>query len=143
MWVIFVIVFDPIWKLLQNGQGIRTRLDPRVVKLERLNEGLADTIAFGAADRREAWHQSEGRGERQCIPGGEGRAIVCQPLNGMRCPDGVEAPLDAGEHEISHHLPTNTASAGLPGDDLPVAGIDGEDKANNFTIPATDLQTIG
>jgi hypothetical protein len=59
--MIFIVVIDPTRKLLQDGQGIRAGLDPTVVTLERSHEGLADAIAFGAADKRKAGHQSERR----------------------------------------------------------------------------------
>jgi hypothetical protein len=52
--VALVVVFDPSWDLLQDGQGIRARLDAGIVALEGLYESLADAVAFGASDWREA-----------------------------------------------------------------------------------------
>jgi hypothetical protein len=54
--------------------------------------------------------------------GGIRGAVIRQPLNGMRCPQGVEPPLDAGQHEVAYHLAIDAAGAGLPGDDFSVAG---------------------
>ncbi len=66
-----------------------------------------------------------------------------QPLNGVRCPQGVESPFDTGQHEVAHHLAADAAGAGLPGDDFSVAGVDGEHEADDFAIPATDFQAVG
>jgi hypothetical protein len=57
--VILVIVVDPRWKLLQDGEGIRTRLDANIISLEGFHEGFADAIAFRAANGRKAGHESE------------------------------------------------------------------------------------
>ena len=94
--MVFVVVVDPSCKLLQNIQGIRTRLDAGLVALEGLHEGLADPVAFRTADRRKAWRQRQSGGEFQCLTGGIGGAVIRQPLNGVRCPQGVEPPFDAG-----------------------------------------------
>ena len=39
--------------------------------------------------------------------------------------------------------PADAAGAGLPGDDFSVAGVDGEDEADDLAIPATDFQAVG
>ena len=143
MWMVFVIIVDPARQLLQNGQGIRTRLDAGVVALEGFHEGLADPVALWAEDGCEAGHQGQRGGEFQCLTGGISGAVVRQPLNGMWCPQGVEPSFDAGQHEVAHHFTADAAGAGLPGDDFSVAGVDGEDEAHDLAIPAADFQAVG
>ena len=43
---------------------------------------------------------------------------------------------------MSHHLTADAAGAGLPDDDLAIMGVDGKRAANNFAIPAGDLQPV-
>jgi hypothetical protein len=84
--MILVVVVDPGRKLLQDGQGIRTRLDAGIVTFKDFDEGFAHTVAFWTADGRKAGHEGQRDNEFQCLSGGVGGAIVRQPLNGMRCP---------------------------------------------------------
>jgi hypothetical protein len=42
--------------------------------------------------------------------------------------------LDAGEHQIAHHLAADTAGAGQPGDDLAIMGVSIA-KARHTTSP--------
>jgi hypothetical protein len=42
--------------------------------------------------------------------------------------------FDAGEHEVSDHLTSDAAGAGLPGDDLSIAGIDSKDEPNDLAV---------
>lgn len=84
----------------------------------------------------------QGGGEVECLADGESGAIVGQLLHGMRRPQGVETALDAGQHQITHHLAADAAGAGVPGDDLAVTGVDVEDKAHHLAVPAADLLHI-
>jgi hypothetical protein len=52
-----VVVLEPGGDLLQDGDGVWPRVHTGIVALEGFDEGLADAIAFGAADRREAWNE--------------------------------------------------------------------------------------
>jgi hypothetical protein len=49
MGMVFVVVVDPFRRLLQHSEGVRTRLDPRVIAFEGFDEGLAGTVAYRAA----------------------------------------------------------------------------------------------
>jgi hypothetical protein len=141
--VTFVVVVDPGRKLLQHSHGIRSGLDARVVALQGLHEGFADAVALRAADGGEAGHEGKSGGEAQRLLGGVGRAVIGQPLHGMGRPESGEPPLDAGEHEVTDHLAADAAGAGLPGNDLPVAGVDRERDAHDLAVPTADLQPIG
>ena len=97
VWVILVVVVDPTLKLLQECEGIRTRLDASIISFQGFDEGFADAIAFRAANGRKAGHESECGGELQGLMGGVGRPIIRQPLNRVRCPQGVKPPFHAGK----------------------------------------------
>ncbi len=115
-----VIVLDPGGKLLQDGEGVRAGLDAGIIALEGFDECLADAVALRTAHRGKAGDEVEGGRDVKRVAGGEGGAIVGQPLHGMGRPQDPEAGLDTGEHQVAHHLAADAAGTGLPGDDLPV-----------------------
>lgn len=124
--MVFVVVGDPGPDPIQNGVGVGTGLHAGIVALERFNERLAHPVALRRAHRCEARHETQGCCEGQCLGGCEGRAVVGQPLHGMGGAQAAEAHLDAGQHEIAHHLAGDPARRGHPGDDLAVMGVNGE-----------------
>ena len=132
-----VVIFEPGGQLLQDGDGIRPGVHAGIIALEGFDEGLADTIALGAADRREARDKVERGGEIDGLRGGIGGAVVGEPLDGQRGADGIEAALDAIQHHVADHLAGDAAAGcGDPGDDLAVMGVDGEGDADDLAIPA-------
>ena len=138
-----VVVLDPVGDHLQHGRGIWSRLYPGVVAFESLDEGFADLVAFGTAHRREAGDEANCGSELQRFAGGVGGAIVGQPLDRMDRLGGGEPSFDAGQHQVTHHLAADPAGRSVPGDDLPVTGVDREGDADHLAVPATGLQYIG
>jgi hypothetical protein len=61
----------------------------------------------------------------------------------MERPEGGEPLFDASQHQVANHLAAGAAGGGLPGDDLPVMGVDGKGQAHHLAVPARDLQAIG
>jgi hypothetical protein len=49
-----VVVLEPGGELPEDRDGVRTGVHPDVVALDGFDEGLADAVALGTADRREA-----------------------------------------------------------------------------------------
>lgn len=90
-----VVVGEAGGELLQDGDGVWARVHPDVVGLEGLREGLADAVAFRAADRREARDEVQRGREVHRLGRGVGRAVVREPLDRLRGADGVEPALDA------------------------------------------------
>ena len=65
-------------------------------------------------------------------------------ITGCFTPDSAsKPPFDAGQHQVSRDFAADPAGRGVPGDDLPVAGIDGEGDADPLAVPATDLEYVG
>src|SRR5262245_49273569 len=69
--------------LPQQRSGIRQWMYASVVALECFADGFSDAVCRRAAHRGEAWHQAEGGGEVERLFGGEGTAIIGQPLDGV------------------------------------------------------------
>jgi hypothetical protein len=139
-----VVVLEPGGDLLEDGDGVWPRVHAGIVALEGFDEGLADAVAFGAADRREAWNEVQRGGEVGRLRGGVGGAVVGEPLDGLWGADGVEPALDAVQHHVPDHLPGDAAAGGGdPGHDLAVMGVDGEGDANHLAVPAGDLEAVG
>lgn len=63
MWVVVVIVFDPISYQSQNGISIGQRIDAHIIALERFHEGFRHAVGLRAGDRREALLQAKLAGE--------------------------------------------------------------------------------
>src|SRR5207302_6289462 len=104
------------------------RTDPDIVALEGLYESLGHAVALGAFDRGEAWDQVERHGDLDGFVGGEDRAVVGQPLHGMRRADRAKALLDAADHHIADHLAGDAGGCRHPTDDFAVMAIEGEDR---------------
>ena len=56
---------------------------------------------------------------------------------------GPEPPLDANNHQIAHHFAGDAGGRGRPGDDFPIASIDGEQDPEELAIAASELEMIG
>ena len=87
--------------------------------------------------------RAEVGGEVERLFGGEGTAIVGQPLDGMWRLDRGEAQFYRLQHQIAHHRAAD-ADAGhrMPSEHFPVMGIDDEDDADDLSITAGDLEDI-
>ena len=122
-----VVVLEPFGQALEDGDGVLPWVHADVVALEGLHEGLADAVALGAADGREAGDEVQGGGEVDGLAGGVGGAVVGEPLDGVRGAWCAEAVLDAVEHHVADHLAADAAGGGAgPGHDVAVVGIEGE-----------------
>lgn len=139
-----VLILEPGWQLLEDRGGVWPWVHAGIVAFQGFDEGLANAVAFRAADRREAWNKVQGCGEVRGFGGGIGGAIIGEPLDWKRGAERVEPALDAVEHHVADHLAGNTAAMGRdPGDDFAVMGVDGEGDAHHLAIPAWYLKTIG
>ena len=56
---------------------------------------------------------------------------------------GSEAALDAGDHQVADHLAGDAGGGGVPAEDLAVAGVDGEQQADDAAVAAGDLAVVG
>jgi hypothetical protein len=54
MWMYVIIILEPSWQLLHDGDGIWPWVYAGIVALKGFDEGLADAVAFRASDWREA-----------------------------------------------------------------------------------------
>ena len=65
-----VVVLEPFGQALEDRDGVWPWVHADVVALEGLHEGLADAVALGAADGREAGDEVQGGGEVDGFAGG-------------------------------------------------------------------------
>src|SRR5215469_9296226 len=56
---------------------------------------------------------------------------------------GPEPTLDANNHQIAHHFAGDAGGRGRPGDDFPIASVDGEQDPEELAIAASQLEMIG
>jgi len=98
--MMLVVILKPFRKLLQHVAGIVERMGIDIIPPERLDEGLGHPVRLGAVVRCHADHEPQGAGERDGIPGDIGRAVVAEPLDGLRQPVDVAEP---GCHGLEHH----------------------------------------
>src|SRR5215471_4408604 len=56
---------------------------------------------------------------------------------------GPEPTLDANNHQIAHHFAGDAGGRGRPGDDFPIASVDGEQDTEELAIAASELEMIG
>src|SRR5262249_19052346 len=56
---------------------------------------------------------------------------------------GPEPTLDANNHQIAHHFAGDAGGRGRPGDDFPIAGVDGKQDTEELAIAASELEMIG
>ena len=105
-----VVVLEPGGDLLQDRDGVWPGVHTGVVALEGFDEGLADAVAFWAADRREARQEVQRGREVGRLRGCVGGAVVGEPLDGLRGAYGVEPALDA----VCGSRVRGPASASLP-----------------------------
>jgi hypothetical protein len=56
---------------------------------------------------------------------------------------GPEPTLDANKHQIAHHFAGDASGRGRPGDDFPIASVDGEQDTEELGIAASELEMIG
>ena len=56
---------------------------------------------------------------------------------------GPEPTLDANNHQIAHHFAGDAGGRGRPGDDFPIASVDGEQDPEELAIAASELEMIG
>ena len=139
-----IVILEPGWQLLEDGDGVWPLVDAGIIAFQGFDEGLADAVAFRATDRREAWNKVQGCGEVGGLGGGIGGAIIGEPLDWMWGAERVEPALDAVEHHVADHLTGNAAAMGRdPGDDFAVMGVDREGDAHHLAIPAWYLKAIG
>jgi hypothetical protein len=55
----------------------------------------------------------------------------------------AEAAFDTDDHHVAGHLAGDAGACDRrPGDDLPVAGVDGEENPDDSSVPATQLEMI-
>lgn len=100
-----VVVLEPGRQLLEDGGGVRPGTHPGIAALEGFDESLADAVAFGAANRREAQHEVERGGEVGRLGSGVGKLLSASH---WRAADGVEPTLYAVQHKsrvISPEMP--------------------------------------
>ena len=55
----------------------------------------------------------------------------------------AKAALDARDHGVLDHLAGDAGRRCRPGDDLAVAGVDGEQHADGRAVAAADLEVVG
>jgi hypothetical protein len=79
-----VVVLKPSGQALQDGDGVGPWVHADVVALEGLHESLADAVALGTADGREAGDEVQRDDEVGGLAGGVGEAVVGQPLHGLQ-----------------------------------------------------------
>lgn len=99
-----VVILERGPSLLEDGNRVRPGLHAGVVALRRLHERLADAVVLGAADRREARVEIQGRHEVDEVPRRVGRAVVRQPPHGVGRPAVAEPSFDAGERHVADTL---------------------------------------
>lgn len=101
-----VVVLEPSGELLEDGNGVWPGVHAGIVALQGFDESLADTVAFGAADRREAWNQVQRRGEVDGLCGGDRLVPTLghapPPLEQQAGGDAVE-PGDGGDRHAGLH----------------------------------------
>src|SRR6516162_1344022 len=56
---------------------------------------------------------------------------------------GPEPTLDANNHQIAHHFAGDAGGRGRPGDDFPIASVDGKQDPEELAIAASELEMIG
>ena len=117
--MVLVVVLEPSGDLIERGIGVGDRVDPDIVALEGLDEGLAHAVAFGAGGGREARDQVELGGEAACVDRGIRRAVIGQPFHLVRRAQAPEALFDGLQHPVAD---VGASDAGIgdgpPGDDL-------------------------
>jgi len=137
-----IVVLHPAINEGEGSSGVRDRADANVIALEGLHESLGHAVTLRAFDRREARHQVERQGDLDSPMSREDRAVVGEPLQGMRCADSAEALFDAADHHVADHLAGDAGGGGDPADHLAVMAIEGEGEAHDLTIPTGELQAI-
>jgi hypothetical protein len=121
-----VLVFEPRIELGHDGGGVGRGIEPDVVALEGLHEGLGDAVGFRAAYRRGARHEADRMGEGERLVRREAAAVVGQPFHRLQRRKGAKPALDREQHQIANGNPADAAGAGGPGKHLAVMGVDGE-----------------
>ena len=144
MRVYVIVILEPGWQLLHDGDGIWPWVYAGIVALKGFDEGLADAVAFRASD----WSEARNKVQRGCeidgLSGGIGRAIISQPLDRRGRAERIEPSLNAIKHHVADHFAGDAAGlSGDPGDDLAVMGVDGEGDAHHLAVPAWNLKAIG
>jgi len=56
---------------------------------------------------------------------------------------GPEPTLNASNHQIAHHFTGDAGGRSRPGDDFPIASVDGEQDTEELAIAASELEMIG
>jgi hypothetical protein len=144
MRVDIVVILEPGWQLLHDGDGIWPWVYAGIVALQGFDEGLADAVAFRASDRREAWNKVQRGCEIDGLNGGIGGTIISQSLDRRGRAERIEPSLDAIKHLVADHFARDAAGlSGDPGDDLAVMGVDGAGDAHYPAVPAWKLKAIG
>ncbi len=144
MGVDLVVILDPSGNLAERRFGVGHRVHAQIIPLEGLDEGLGHAVGLRAPDGREAGNEVEGRCEGLGLSGDIGAAIVGKMLDRPWSSDGPEAGLDGLQHEIANIRPADPRAAESgEGEDLAVEGVDDEGHADDFAIPAGELQSVG
>src|SRR6202044_4059132 len=115
-----VVILEPCRQPRQDSLSIRTIVNIHVISLEGFDESLGHAVRLRAANRREAGNEAQGDREVARFWGSIAAAVVREPLDRMRQSSIAKSSFDALDHQISDHLPGNTAGAGAPGHDLPI-----------------------
>jgi hypothetical protein len=94
MRVYVIVILEPGWQLLHDGDGIWPWVYAGIVALEGFDEGLADAVAFRASDWREAWNKVKRSGKISGLSGGIGGTIISQPLDRRGRAERIEPSLN-------------------------------------------------
>ena len=142
MVVRLVVVREPDIQLPEDRDGVGAGVAANVVTLERLDERLGHSVGLRTANRGEPRRKPERQGEVDRLGGRIATAIVREVLDAMRRTIPAETLFDGGEHHITDDFAADAGGRSTPSNRFAIAGVEREGDANNFFIPAEDLEAV-
>ncbi len=137
-----VVVLEPGIQLPEDRDGVGAGVAANVVTLERLDERLGHSVGLRTANRGEPRRKPERQGEVDRLGGRIATAIVREVLDAMRRAIPAETLFDGGEHHITDDFAADAGGRPAPSNRFAIAGVEGKGDANDFFIPAEDLEAV-